>query len=221
VPIRGSTKSPGRVPYQLNKSLSEQPYGIGAPTDPFNARLDWGNADSIRTHYVVINFTYDLPFGKGRHFSLSGIQDKILGGWQVAGISSLGTGQPFSVTFNSTVVGWPSSRADIVGNANGAGTINQWFNPAAYAVPAAFTYGNSARNSLWGPGVINWDQAIYKRFGITERINLEFRAEFFNIMNHANFDVPAANISVPAQVGRITNTTSVPRDIQFGMRLTF
>ncbi len=207
--------------YQFNKSLSEQPYGIGAPTDPFNARLDWGNADSIRTHYVVINFTYDLPFGKGRHFALSGVEDKILGGWQVAGISSLGTGQPFSVTFNSTVVGWPSSRADIVGNPNGAGTINQWFNPAAYAVPAPFTYGNSARNSLWGPGVINWDQAIYKRFGITERINLEFRAEFFNIMNHANFDVPAANISVPAQVGRITNTTSVPRDIQFGMRLTF
>jgi hypothetical protein len=149
------------------------------------------------------------------------VRDKILGGWQVAGISSLGTGQPFSVTFNSTVVGWPSSRADIVGNPNGAGNIYQWFNPAAYAAPAPFAYGNSARNSLWGPGVINWDQAVYKRFGITERINLEFRAELFNIMNHANFDVPASNISVPSTVGRITATTSVPRDIQFGMRLTF
>jgi hypothetical protein len=149
------------------------------------------------------------------------VQDKILGGWQVAGISSLGTGQPFSVTFNSTVVGWPSSRADIVGNHDGAGTITQWFNPAAYAVPAPFTYGDSARNSLFGPGIISWDQSLYKRFGITERINAEFRAEFFNIMNHANFDVPAANISVPSTVGRITNTTSVPRDIQFGLRLTF
>jgi hypothetical protein len=207
--------------YQFNKSLSENQYGISAPTDPFYARLDWGNADSIRTHFVVINFTYELPFGKGRRFSLSGVRDKILGGWQVAGISSLGTGQPFSVTFNSTVVGWPSSRADIVGNPNGAGNIYQWFNPAAYAAPAPFAYGNSARNSLWGPGVINWDQAVYKRFGITERINLEFRAELFNIMNHANFDVPASNISVPSTVGRITATTSVPRDIQFGMRLTF
>jgi hypothetical protein len=207
--------------YQFNKSLSEQPYGIGAPTDVFNARLDWGNADSIRTHYATINFTYELPFGKGRQYTLSGVADKILGGWQLASIASLGTGQPFSVTFNSTVVGWPSSRADIVGNPNGAGTIYQWFNPAAYAVPAPFAFGNSARNSLWGPGIINWDQAVYKRFGITDRINLEFRAEFFNIMNHANFDVPAANISVPAQVGRITNITNTPRDIQFGMRLAF
>ena len=207
--------------YQFNKSLTEQPFGIAAPTNPFYARLDWGNADFIRTHYVIINFTCDLPFGKGRHYSLSGVKDIAFGGWQVAGISSLGTGQPFSVTFNSTVVGWPSSRADIVGNPNGAGTISQWFNPAAYAVPAPFTYGNAARNSLFGPGIINWDQAMYKKFAITERIGLEFRAEFFNIMNHANFDVPAANISVPAQVGKITSTTSVPRAIQFGMRLTF
>ncbi len=207
--------------YQFNKSLTEQPFGISPPTNPFNARLDWGNADSIRTHYVTINYTYDLPFGKGRRYALSGVRDLVLGGWQLAGISSLGTGQPFSVTFTSTVVGWPSSRADIVGNPNGAGTILQWFNPAAYAVPAPFLYGNSARNSLFGPGIINWDQSLYKRFNITDRIHLEFRAEFFNFMNHANFDVPAANISVPSQVGRITNTTNAPRAIQFGMRLAF
>ena len=207
--------------YQFSKELSEQPFGISAPTSPFNARLDWGNADFVRTHYVILNYTYDLPFGKGRHFAFSGLSDKIFGGWQIAGISSLGTGQPFSVTFNSTVVGWPSSRADIVGNPNGAGTIDQWFNPAAYAVPAPYTYGNSARNSLFGPGIVNWDQAVYKKTNITERINIEFRAEFFNIMNHANFDVPASNISVPSQVGRITATTNAPRAIQFGMRLAF
>ena len=107
------------------------------------------------------------------------------------------------------------------GNSNGAGTIAQWFNPAAYALPAPYLYGNSARNSLFGPGIINWDQAVYKRTNITERLHTEFRAEFFNIMNHANFDVPAANISVPLQVGRTTATTNAPRDIQFGMRLTF
>src|SRR5260370_8808558 len=96
--------------YQFNKSLSEQPYGIGAPTNPFYARLDWGNADSIRTHYVIINFTYDLPFGKGRQFSLRGVKDKVFGGWQVAGISSLATAKPFSLTFNSTEVSRPTSR---------------------------------------------------------------------------------------------------------------
>ncbi|HYM13045.1 MAG TPA: carboxypeptidase regulatory-like domain-containing protein [Bryobacterales bacterium] len=207
--------------YQFSKELSEQPYGISAPTSPFNARLDWGNADFVRTHYVIMNYSYDLPFGKGRRFALAGVADKVFGGWQIAGISSLGTGQPFSVTFNSTVVGWPSSRADIVGNPNGPGTIAQWFNPAAYAVPAPYTYGNSARNSLFGPGIINWDQAVYKRTNISDRISLEFRAEFFNILNHANFDVPASNISVPSQVGRITATTNSSRDIQFGMRLAF
>jgi hypothetical protein len=209
------------VEYQLTHELNEQPYGIAAPTDPFNTHLDWGNADFIRRNYATINLTYDLPFGKGRRFSLSGIKDKLLGGWQLASISSLGSGQPFSVTFTSTTVGWPSSRANLVGNTSGAGTIAQWFNPAAFAVPAPFTYGNSPRNLLYGPGIINWDQAVYKVTNITERARLEFRAEFFNIMNHANFDVPAANISVPSTVGKISNTTNTPRDIQFGMRLSF
>src|SRR5256885_13245038 len=63
-------------PYTTLFRSSEQPYGIGAPTNPFYARLDWGNADSIRTHYVIINFTCDLPFGKGRHYALSGVKDR-------------------------------------------------------------------------------------------------------------------------------------------------
>ncbi|MDQ6678358.1 MAG: TonB-dependent receptor, partial [Acidobacteriota bacterium] len=209
------------VEYQYSKELNEQPFGIAAPTNPFNARMDRGNADFIRRHYVIINYTYLLPFGNGRRFPLSGFADRVLGGWQLAGISSLGTGQPFSVTFTSSTVGWPSSRADIVGSPAGAGNIYQWFNPAAFAVPAPYTYGNSARNFLFGPGIINWDQSLYKNTRIGERANLEFRAEFFNVMNHANFDIPASNISVPSTIGRITSTSNSPRAIQFGARLSF
>jgi outer membrane receptor protein involved in Fe transport len=210
------------VEYQLSHELNEQPFGIAAPTSPFNAHLDWGNADFISRNYATINFTYDLPFGKGRYISLSGIKDKLFGGWQLASISSVGSGQPFSVTFTSTTVGWPSSRANLVGNPSGAGTIAQWFNPAAFAVPGPYTYGNSPRNFLYGPGIINWDQAFYKLTNITERTRLEFRAEFFNIMNHANFGTPASiNISVPSTVGKISSTTNASRDIQFGMRLSF
>ena len=168
-----------------------------------------------------MNYIYELPFGRGKRFRLSGIFDKIVGGWEIGGIASLGTGQPFSVTFTSTTLGWPSSRADVAGNPAGDGTIYRWFNPAAFAVPPPFTYGNSARNLLYGPGIINWDNAVFKNTSITERIKLEFRAEFFNIMNHANFDIPASNISVPSQVGRITSTSNTARDIQFGMRLSF
>jgi hypothetical protein len=138
------------------------------------------------------------------------------------GILSKGTGEPFSVSFNSTVTGWPSNRADIVGDpyAN-ARTLTRWFNPDAFAVPAPFTFGNSPRNVLWGPGYFTWDTSLIKNTAITERVNFEFRAEFFNVLNHASFNSPAANISVPNQVGRITSTFTGPRDIQFGARLSF
>jgi hypothetical protein len=208
--------------YQYTNALGEQPFGITPPTDNRNARLDRGHADFVRHHVATANYIYDLPFGRGRHFQLSGVADKLVGGWQLTGITSFGTGEPFSVTFNSTVLGWPSSRADIVGDpAVPNRSIDQWFNPTVFAVPAPFTYGNSARNLLFGPGFFNWDAGVFKNTLLTERINLEFRAEFFNILNHANFAVPASNISVPNTVGRISSTSNTPRDIQFGLRLQF
>ena len=125
------------------------------------------------------------------------------------------------MTFTSTVLGWPSNRADIVGDPNMSNpSTDRWFNPAAFAVPAPFTYGNSARNMLFGPGIFNWDAALFKNTRLTEKLRLEFRAEFFNILNHPNFGIPASNISVPATVGRISSASD-PRDIQFGMRLVF
>ena len=211
-----------QVEYQLSKGLSEQPFGISAPTDFRNYKYDRGNMDSIRRHLTTSNYTYDLPFGKGRTFALSGLTNTLLGGWQLAGILSFGTGEPYSVTFTPNVTGWAASRADIVGNPTPSSrSIAQWFNPAAYAVPQVFTFGNSARNSLFGPNLFRWDNGFIKNTKITERLNLEFRTEFFNILNHPSFDVPAANISVPSQVGRVTGTVSTARDVQFGMRLSF
>ena len=87
-------------------------------------------------------------------------------------------------------------------------------------MPAPFTYGNSARNLLFGPGFFNWDAAIFKNTMLTNKVRLEFRVEFFNVLNHPNFGLPASNISVPATVGRISSATD-PRDIQFGLRLAF
>jgi hypothetical protein len=191
--------------------------------DNRNTRLDRGNLDTIRRHFTALNYIYDLPFGRGRRFgsSVSGFAGKLLEGWQIAGISTFGSGEPYSVTFTSTTLGWPSSRADIVGNPEPSDrSINQWFNPSAFAVPAPFNYGNSARNMLFGPGFFSWDAAVFKHTQLTERVSLEFRAESFNVLNHPNFGLPASNISVPATVGRITSATD-PRDIQFGLRLVF
>ena len=211
-----------QLEYQWTKALGEQPYGIETPMVQWNAGLDWGNADFIRRHVLTANYTYDLPFGKGRAIELSGITGALFGGWRLAGIVGVGTGEPFSVGFTSTTAGWPSSRADIVGDRSPSNrSIAQWFNPAAFAVPAAFNFGNSGRNILFGPGYFTWDTSLTKNTAITDRLNLEFRAEFFNVLNHPTFGLPATNISVPSQVGRIASTANTPRDVQFGMRLSF
>jgi hypothetical protein len=218
---RMSSGLSAQVEYQFTREFTSQPYGATAPTDPFDPQLDYGNADFIRRNYVTMNFTYRLPVGAGEHFALSGISNAVLGGWQIASIASAGSGQPYSVTFTSTVVGWPSSRANLVANPAGNGTIKEWFSPAAYTLPAPYTYGTSQRNSLFGPSTVNWDQAVYKNWAFRERFNLQFRAEFFNILNHPDFDVPASNISVHSTAGVISDTVNSARDLQFAARLSF
>jgi hypothetical protein len=191
--------------------------------DNRNAGLDRGNLDFVRRHYATINYMYELPFGKGKRFlsSLSGAADKLLGGWQLAGVTTVGSGQPFSVTYTSRTLGWPNGRADIIGNPSLSNpSINQWFNPAAFAVPAPFNYGNSARNFLFGPGLVSFDVGVFKNTRLTERINTQFRAEFFNIANHANFGNPASDITVPASVGKISSAAD-GRTVQFGLKLLF
>ena len=140
----------------------------------------------------------------------------------VGGITTAGTGTPFSPSFTSTIQGSPSGRPSVVGDWHVSDRgITRWFSAAAFAVPAPFTYGNSGKNVMTGPGLVNFDLSIYKNFTFSDRVRLQFRSEFFNIANHANFANPAANISVPAQVGRITSTSTANRVIQFGLRLTF
>ena len=213
-----------QVEYAWTKELLGSQYDLSAPTDNRNISLDRGNSPFIRQQYVVANYVYNLPFGSGKRFlsTLSGPLDAILGGWSTSGIVTLASGLPYSVYFTSSVEGWPSSRADIVGNPGVSNpSINGWFNPAAYAVPQPFAYGNSAPNSLFGPGYSNWDMSLFKDFRLNERFRLEFRSDFFNALNHPSFSNPASNISEPTQVGQIFSTSSDPRSIQFALRLSF
>jgi len=124
---------------------------------------------------------------------------------------------------NATQNGWFSGRADLIRDpklSRSDRSITRWFDASAFAVPAPFTYGNSARNLLFGPGDIVFDVSLLKDTKIKEALTLQFRAEFFNLPNHANFGNPAANISVPSTVGRITGAGD-PRQIQFGLKLIF
>jgi hypothetical protein len=212
-----------QLEYSWNRSLDDTPIS-GGPEDPYNNARDRGNSDSVRRHIFSAAWSYELPLGAGKPFAnWSGPASRLVSGWQLAGITYLRTGQPFSLTFNATQAGWLSGRPDALRD----GTLSRserseyrWFDPTAYAIPAPFTFGNSARNLLFTAGDIVFDVSLIKDTKLYERALLQFRAEFFNFPNHANLGGPATNISVPSTAGRITSVGD-PRQIQFGMKLRF
>ena len=206
--------------YQWVRAIGEELYG--GPQDVRNFKADRADLGGLARHVLRVNYLYDLPFGKGKAFAnYGGPVNYLLGGWQIAGITSVLGGTPFSVSFNSTTLGSPSGRADLVGDPKvDHPTITKWFNPQAFAVPALFTFGNSKRNLLRGPASITFDFSLYKNFSFADKANVQFRSEFFNLFNKANFGLPASNISVPATVG-VIGSAAPARVIQFGFRLTF
>jgi hypothetical protein len=209
--------------FTWNKSVDNVPISAGYQ-NPYNWALDRGNADQIRNKVFYGAVTYELPFGPGKNWATGGgVSGKLVGGWMVATITQLRSGQPFNVNFSPSLAGWYANRADVVSsNINASNrSIVQWFNPAAFAVPAPFTFGNSARGILFGPGQTIIDLSVLKNTKITERVTLQFRAEAFNLPNTPSFGLPASNISVPSTVGRISSTTVPARSIQFGLKLLF
>ena len=197
---------------------------VGTPQNPYNAALDRGNGDSIRRHVAYTSVTYDLPFGPGKRFSTpGGLVGKVVGGWTVASIMQFRTGNPFGVSFNPNQAGWYANRANVVSSNFYASnqSIEGYLNPAAFAVPAPFTFGNSARNMLFGPGQKIIDLSLLKSTNLTERIRTEFRAEVFNMPNNVNFGNPAADLTAPANFGKIRGTSVEARVIQFGLKILF
>jgi len=196
----------------------------GSPQDPYNTALDRGNADGLRRFVFYTTAAYELPFGPGKHFPVSNrVLGKITGGWRVAGVTQLKSGSPFTVAFSPSLSGWYANRADVVSNNfyPAQQTIAQWFNPAAFASPAAYKFGNSARNLLRGPGQKVLDFSLAKDTRSTERLQPEFRADFFNLPNTPSFGNPGANVSVPSTMGVITTTTVDARTIQLGLKVRF
>ena len=148
---------------------------------------------------------------------------KLIGGWQVGGIAILRTGAPFGVSFSATQPGWRGGRADLVRDPKlprSERSRDRWFDTSAFAVPIPFTYGNSARNMLFGPGAMELDVSLLKNTVIRERWTVQFRSEFFNLANHANLGGPSTNISVPASVGKILGASG-SRQIQFAVKVLF
>ncbi len=190
-----------------------------------NIRLDRGNSAYDLRHNFVGSFVYDIPVGRGRRYPLSGVSDAILGGWQLSGIFTARSGRPFSPVTSGGITnvgaqGYPDRL--------GKGTlpseqrsIDRWFDETAFAIQKQYTYGNSGRNILFGPGFTNMDLKIGKNFYFTETTRLEFRFEMFNFTNHPNFGLPNASIDNPPAVGKITSQAGIARQLQFGLKLVF
>lgn len=213
-----------QIEYSWNRSLDDVPV-VGGPQNPYNARIDRGNSDQIRRHIWTFAGSYDLPFGSGKKY-LSGahpVLKHVVGGWQISSITYLRTGTPFSPSFTATQTGWRGGRPSVVAGAElypAEKTLDQWFNPAAFYIPAPFTWGNAPRNMLFTPGDIVIDASVLKDFSLYERMRAQFRFEFFNAPNRPNWGGPGSNISTVASVGKITGRGD-QRQVQFGLKLLF
>jgi hypothetical protein len=171
-----------------------------------------------------------LPFGSGQHFlNHKGLANALAGGWEFSGILTFQSGTPYTVyspqDYSNT--GSTSPRPDRVCNGTGPGTVAEWFNTNCFTlVPLALAlangtprFGNSGRNILFGPGLNEWDIGLMKRTQIRERLALQFRAQFFNLFNRANFGLPGS--AVGTSTAGLIGSARTPRDIQFGLKLEF
>jgi hypothetical protein len=220
--------------YTFSHSIDNVPNSFGGaangpiPQDPRNRKGDRGTSGFDIQHRLTHSMNYLLPIGAGRKINLAkGVTDTILGGWQVNTILIMQTGLPFTPVLASPVSNAGASRPDRLKNgAIGDPGPAHWFDTslntagAAWATPLQYTYGNSGRNPLRGPGRINLDFSLFKQFALRERLKLQFRAEFFNLFNTPQFDLPNATIGNPA-AGVISSIVGTPRQIQFALRLTF
>ena len=200
--------------------------------NPLQPRADWGRASFDIRHTAVVNATYDLPFGRGKLSAGKPWAEKLIGDWQLSGIETVQSGVPFTpqLSYNPSNDGDTRNPVRPSVNPNFTGPVieggpNQYFNPNAFIQPLPGTYGNAGRNTLQGPRLVTTDLSLAKKFALTERLDLKFRAEFFNILNHTNFNTPnpvvyaAATGGPSPTAGVITSTATTSRQIQFGLKL--
>ncbi|MBS1840763.1 MAG: carboxypeptidase regulatory-like domain-containing protein [Acidobacteria bacterium] len=222
--------------------------GPALASNPFNLASDKGLATYDVQHMLSANATYQLPFGRGQRYAsgFSGFANGLVSGWWVNSIITAQGGFPFSPQLSYNPSNNGDTRNPVRPFVNPAfsgpvilGTPQKWFDPNAFLAPLPpFTlpppnstttgrnggfYGNLGRNTLRGPGLATWDFSTMKDTKINERLNLQFRAEIFNLLNRANFNMPNEVAFTPSGIsptaGVITSTTTTSRQVQFGLKL--
>jgi hypothetical protein len=204
--------------YTWSRAITDASAYNEQPMDSFNFKGERGLATYNRSHIFVFSYIYPLPFWT------TGAEwyKKVLGGWQLSGVTTIQTGLPLNLGINpdQAGIGQGGQRPNVVGDWHeGAGTQYQWFNPAAFALPAAGTFGNLGRNVVIGPGQNIWDASLQKYFNIQERLRFQFRAEFYNAPNHLSWWGVGTTYG-NSNFGQITAATD-PRTLQLGLRMTF
>ena len=190
--------------YTFSKSMDDLPPGQGLfgfdgtystlPwDDPLRHQFDYGPSEFDHTHHFVASYVWQLPMVSNGH----ALVRHIVGGWQLSGLVSAQTGRPITLlsgqNLSNTSIG--QDRPNLVGNPYGAGACAgstrscvEWISPAAFVANPAGTFGNIGKGSLRFPGLYGWDMGLGKYFSFTERVKLQFRAEFFNGFNRVNYD---------------------------------
>ena len=219
--------------------------GVGSVQDWNNLKGERSLSSQDISQRLVISYVLDLPFGKGKAYanSFNGIANGAVSGWGVDGITTFQRGFPLKISYSATTplegagLGVANVRPDVVPGCDvkaGGGHITNWFNTNCFSKPPDWGFGDEARVDpvLRGPGINNFDFAVFKRTKVTERLGIEFRTEFFNLFNHPYFSVPATGFNgVPtgpnsAGFGTISTTISAgvaspERLVQFALKFVF
>lgn len=190
------------------------------------------NAANNIPHMFQLGYVYELPFGTGKKWATSGVSRHVLGGWQFNGLFSAYQGRQFMLSASGASLNMPGNAQTpdqvnpVVATLGRAGDDGTWFDTTAFARVTAVQFGTVGRNTMRGPGVVNADLSLFRAFKLTEKLDLQFRVESFNLSNTPHFSNPSGNANSSA-FGRITSTQSAAdaigrsREFRFALRLGF
>jgi hypothetical protein len=237
--------------YTWSHDLTDASENFRGAENSRDLKRDWGNSVFDRRHVFSAAYVYNLPFYKTQQ----GFTGHVLGGWELSGVVYASTGIHYdftTVSCNEDYVGFGTCGSSYAGdppdqiadpNAGAPNTINQWFNPAAFAYAGCpvttpkcsptnlpgfvppLRQGDAHRGSVVGPGIERWDASIFKNTKIGERINTQFRAEFFNALNNVNLaegtPVTGLSTSLNSSLYDKVENARDPRNIQLALKVTF
>jgi outer membrane receptor protein involved in Fe transport len=229
-------RSAGGLSYLLSYTYSKNMsigcdgwYGVEGCNiqNPYNPQLDYSVAGFDLTNILSFAWVYPIPVGPGRRYTThSKALDYVVGNWEFNGLFYTSSGQPFSIGVSGDVANTGCNSCDRANLLSSASAFeankepSQWLNPAAFAVPAPYTFGNTGRNAFRADWPRNFDLSFFRVFPVTESKRFEFRAEFFNAFNTPTFSVPDSNVS-DSTFGQVFSTSNQARIIQMALKFYF